>query len=67
MTQKQIQKVADLALAIWKERNFSAYPPEHQLLLSSILAFCRVHYQLTGEEIPFEILTLPDLRPIDDE
>lgn len=67
MNQKQIQRVYDLALEMWKERHFSAYPAEHQLVLCTILAFCRVHYQTTGEEIPFEVLMPPDLRSIDED
>ena len=67
MTQKQIQRVYDLALEQWKTKHFSAYAPEHQLILCTILAFCRVHYQATGEQIDFQVLELPDLRSIDDE
>lgn len=67
MNQKQIQRVYDLALEIWKERHFSAYESEHQLVLCTILAFCRVHYQTTGQEIDFQVLELPDIRSIDDE
>lgn len=67
MNQKQIQRVFDLALEKWKSRNFSAYAPEHQLLLSSILAFCDVHYQLTGQQIPFKLEELPIYRSVDED
>lgn len=67
MNQKQIQRVYDLALEQWKSRHFSAYPPEHQLVLCTILAFCRVHFQYTGDTIPFEILEQPIYRSVDED
>lgn len=67
MTPKQIQRVYDLALQIWKERHFSAYPSEHQLVLCTILAFCRVHFQYTGDTIPFQVEELLEYRSIDED
>lgn len=66
MNKNEIQKVYDFALELWKERHFSAYDTEHQLVLCTILAFCRVHYQTTGEQIPFKLEELPDITSIDD-
>lgn len=67
MNKKQIQRVYDLALEMWKEKHFSAYDTEHQLVLCTILAFCRVYYQTTGQEIDFQVLELPLYRSIDED
>ena len=67
MTPKEIQKVYDLALETWKARHFSAYDPEHQLVLCTILAFCTIHLQTTGKYITFNVHELPRHQSIDEE
>jgi hypothetical protein len=65
VTQLQIQRVYDQALEIFKERHFEAYPAEHQMILCTILAFTKVHFQATGEVLPFEVLELNLPQPVD--
>ena len=66
MKKKEIQKVCDLALEKWKSRHYSAYEPEHQFVLSSILAFCDVYFQTTGQKIDFVLDELPEYSSVDD-
>lgn len=65
MNPKQMQRIYDLALEIWKEKHFSGYPPEHQLMVCTILAFTKVYQQEYGESVPFEIYELPFPLPVD--
>lgn len=65
MTQRQIQRIYDQALAIYKEKHFSAYPPEHQTIICTLLAFQNVLKQDKGISVPFEVLNLPFPQPLD--
>jgi hypothetical protein len=67
MNNRQMHRVRDLAIRLYKDGNYGSYDPELQTMLCTILAFQQVAMQEYGIVIPFKLEERKPYQPIDEE
>lgn len=67
MNPRQVQRVKDAAIALYKAKHFEAYDPELQTTICTILAFAEVWQQEGFGTIEVKIADRLPYEPIDQE
>lgn len=61
-----MHRLRDRVLALYKEKNFSGYDPELQMLICCLLTFVADYEARTGQQLDFMLEERETPTPIDD-